>query len=383
MTSNLFFDRRTFAAAAILLAACGGQTRHETAQSIAAPVEVVKTQTLAETLITTGTVRSTTVSPLSAKVMGNVTRVLVTEGQHVHAGEVLVEIDDREGVARSQQASGGASEVDQAVSGASAGVAAAQANADLASATYKRYAALRERGSVSPQEFEEVAARKTAADAQLDQARRGRDAMLARKSQARAGVAEAETFLSYSKVRSPIDGIVTARMIDPGAQAAPGMPLLTVEDDWHYRVETTVNEELAARVRAGDRVAIDDGTHSITARVTSLVPVVDPATRSALVKIDLPRHSGLRSGAFVHVAFTVGSRQGITVPATAIAHRGELTSMYVVDDGGIARMRLITLGEPQGDRVEVLSGLDHGERIIPRDIGNIRDGMRIAEGNRS
>lgn len=383
MTSIPFFDRRALGAAAIFLAACSGQTSHEAVQSVAAPVEVVKTQTLAETRITTGTVRSTTVSPLAAKVMGNVTRVLVSEGQRVRAGELLVEIDDREGRAKTAQASGGENEVDQAISGATAGIAAAQANADLANATYKRFAALRERGSVSPQEFEEVAARKTAADAQLDQARRGHDAMLARRSQARAGVAEAETFLSYSKVRSPIDGVVTARMIDPGAQASPGMPLLTVEDDSHYRVDTTVDEETAAHVHAGDHVTIGDGARSFTARVTSIVPAVDPATRSALVKIDLPQRSGLRSGAFVHVAFTVGSRDGITVPATAITRRGELTSMYVVDAGGVARMRLVTLGDPQGDRIEVLSGIDHGEKIIPRDVSTIRDGMRIAEGNRS
>ena len=122
---------------------------------------------------------------------------------------------------------------------------------------------------------------------------------------------------------------------------------------------------------------------SLTARVTSIVPVVDPLTRSALVKIELPQRSGLRSGTFVRVAFVVGSRDGITVPATAVTRRGELTSVYVVDNSGIARMRIVTLGEPQGDRVEVLSGIDRGEKVIPRNVGNVRDGMRIAEGTRS
>jgi multidrug efflux system membrane fusion protein len=374
MTSIRFFDRRAFAAAAILLGACGGQAVHEAAQSVAAPVEVVRSETLPETRITTGTVRSTTVSPLAAKVMGNVTRVLVAEGQRVRAGEILVEIDDREGRAKTEQASAGSSEVDQAIWGAAAAVDAAQANADLAKATYKRFAALRERGSVSPQEFEEVAARKTAADAQLDQAKRGREAMLARKSQARAGLAEAETLLSYSRVRSPIDGIVTARMVDPGAQAAPGMLLLTVEDDSHYRVDTMADEELAGRVRAGDPVTIDG---KINARVTNIVPAVDPATRSALVKIDLPRHSGLRSGAFVRVAFAVGSRSGITVPASAIARRGQLTSVFVVDAQQTARMRLVTIGDPQQGRVEVLSGIDPGEKVVIQLNSELRDGVRV------
>jgi membrane fusion protein, multidrug efflux system len=373
MTSIRFFDRSALAAA-ILLAACGEQAAQQTAQSIAAPTEVVKQETLPDTRITSGTVRSTTVSPLSAKVMGNVTRVLVTEGQRVRAGDVLVEIDDREARAKTDQAIGSSNEADQAISGASAAVDAARANTDLENATYKRYAALRERGSVSAQEFEEVAARKTAAAAKLDEAERARQAMIARKSQARAGVVAAETFLSYSRVRSPIDGIVTARMIDPGAQATPGMPLLTVEDDSHYRVDTMVDEDMAGHVRAGDPVIIDDRLH---ARVTNIVPAVDAATRSALVKIDLPRDCGLRSGGFVRVAFAAGSRSGITVPATAIAHRGQLASVFIVDAQQIARMRLVTIGDPRGGRVEVLSGIDPGEKIVVQHSNELRDGARI------
>ncbi|MGZ7079112.1 MAG: efflux RND transporter periplasmic adaptor subunit, partial [Thermoanaerobaculia bacterium] len=205
-------------------------------------------------------------------------------------------------------------------------------------------------------------------------ARRGHEAMLARKSQARAGLAEAETFLSYSRVRSPIDGIVTARMVDPGAQAAPGMQLLTVEDDRHYRVDTTVDEELASHVRTGDPVMIDG---RINARVTNVVPNVDPATRSALVKIVVPRDSGLRSGAFVRVAFAVGSRSGITVPESAIVRRGQLTSVFVVDTQDLARMRLVTIGDPREGRVEVLSGIDPGEKIVVRLSNELHDGARI------
>ncbi len=363
MTSILSFDRRAVAAAAILFAACGSETVRQTTQTVNAPVEVIREATLPETRITTGTVRSTTVSPLAAKVMGNVTRVLVSEGQRVRAGELLMEIDDREGRAKTQQATAGTEQVDAAI-------AAAQANANVMAATYKRFAALRERGSVSPQEFDEVNARNRAAQAQLEQAR-------AQKSQARAGLSEAQTFLSYSQVRSPISGIVTARMIDPGAQAAPGMPLLTVEDDSKYRVETTVDEELAGSIHNGDSVQIDAGAHPVTGRITN-VAAVDPATRSALVKVDLPPGSGLRSGAFVRVAFTTGTRQGITVPSSAITRRGQLTSVFVVDKDGLSRLRLVTLGDAQGERVEVLSGIDPGETIVPAPTNEMREGVKVS-----
>ena len=377
MKSIPFFDRRAFAVAAILFASCGGEAARVAPRTVTAPVEVVTSATLPETRIVAGTVRSKTVSPIAARVIGNVIRVLVSEGQHVRAGDLLVEIDDREGRAKTEQARAGSGEVDQAILGADAAVLAVEANAALADATYKRFAALRARASVSAQEFEEVVARKAGADAQLSQAKRGRDALLARRAQAQAGVSEAETFLSFSRVRSPISGIVTARMIDPGAQTAPGVPLLTVEDDSQYRVETTVDEELAGSVHAGDAVTIENGAKPITARISNVVPAVDPGTRSALVKIDLPPDSGLRSGAFVHVAFTVGSRSGITVAAAAITHRGELASVFVVGRDGIAHMRLVTLGEPQGQRVEVLSGIDPGETILPQVTNEIRDGVKV------
>jgi RND family efflux transporter MFP subunit len=374
MTSILSFDRAVIAAATIFFAACGGSTPQQEATSVAAPTELVRMETVPETRITTGTVRSATVSPLTAKVIGNVTRVLVTEGQRVRTGEVLVEIDDREGRARSDAATGGAREADQAISGATAAISAAQANADLANATFQRFAALRARGSVSPQEFEEVAARKAAADAALDQAKRGREAMVSRGAQARAGAVEAQTFLSYTRLRSPIDGVVTSRLIDPGAQAAPGVPLVIVEDDSRYRVETTVDETLAARLRAGDAVIIDG---SIAGRVANISPAVDPVTRSALVKIDLPARSGLRSGGFVSVGFPVGSRNAVTVPATAVVRRGSLTSVFIVDAQQTVRMRLISLGDPLPGRVEVLSGLDAGERVVTQPVSALRDGVQV------
>jgi RND family efflux transporter MFP subunit len=333
------------ALAAMLLASCGGETPRVAEQKFSGATAIAASATLPETRITTGTVRSTNISPLAAKVMGNVMRVLVNEGDHVRAGDLLLEIDDREMRAKSAQATAGADEVDQAI-------AAARANADVMAATYKRFTMLRDRGSVSAQEFDEVAAKNSAAQAQLRQA-------MAQRERARAGMNEADTFLSYSRVRAPISGVVTARMVDPGAQAAPGMPLLTIEDDARYRVETTVDEELAARIRAGDIVHVDGRE----ARITNVVPAFDPTTRSALVRIELPRDSGLRSGAFVHVAFTAGTRNGITVPATAVQRRGQLTSVSVIDSGGLARMRLVTLGEPAGEAIEVLSGIDAGERV--------------------
>jgi RND family efflux transporter MFP subunit len=351
---------RSALAATVAAFACAQPQHTAPAAAVNAPTQIVHTASIADLRFVSGTVRSNNVSPLAAKVMGNVTRVLVSEGDVVRTGQPLLEIDSRDLRARRDQAQAQSGEVDQAI-------AAAQANAGVMAATYKRFAALRERGSVSPQEFDEIAAKNAAAQAQLQQA-------IARRAQAHAAVDEAETFAGYAVIRAPFDGVITARMIDAGAQAAPGMPLLTIEDASSYRVECSVDEDLASHVHAGDEVVID----GIRARVTAITTSVDPSTHSALVKIALPKSVPFRSGWFVRVGFNVGVRPAMAVPANAVTRRGDLTSVFVVDGSGVARLRLVTLGEERDGSFEVLSGLDDGERIITTITNQVRDGVRVS-----
>lgn len=360
--SNRLLETIAGAAAIVFVACAHPESRSAQAPSMA-PTEIVRAAAIPTVVAVAGTVRSTTTSTLAAKVMGNVARVLVSEGDGVRAGQVLLEIDARETQAAADRARAGVAEVEEAIDGAAAAVQAAAAGNTLAQTTLKRYTALRERGSVSPQEFDDVEARARVAAAELERAKRGYEQALAKRNEARAGLAEAETFAGYTEIRSPINGVVTARFVDPGSQAAPGMPLLMVEDPSSMRVEATLSEDLASRTRAGDPVAVEISGKTINARVTRVVPAVDPSTRSALVKIDLPG-AALRSGTYARVLFTTGSRDGVAVPLTSISSRGSLDSVMVVGSDSIARMRLVTLGDRIGDRVEVLSGLDAGERIV-------------------
>jgi RND family efflux transporter MFP subunit len=282
-----------------------------------------------------------------------------------------VEIDARDVRAKAAQAHAAARGIDEAIASAAASIEAAQANANFADATYKRFAALRERGSVSPHEFEEVAAKQKGALAELERARRGHDQLLAQRAQALAAVAEAESFMSDSAVRSPIDGVISARFVDPGAQAAPGMPLLTVEGGGQLRIDTTVDETLAPLVHTGQNVDVD----GIAARVAHVAPV-DPATRSAVVKIEMPATSNLRPGTFVHVSFPIGTRNTLVVPKAAVVRSGSLANVFVVDEQGAARMRLVTIGAGSGNGIEVLSGIDAGERIVSA-ASAVRDGVRV------
>lgn len=346
---------------ALVLAACSHPEQASSRETVDAPVTVAQRTSLPVFHSVAGTVRSHTTSTLAANVVGTVVRVRAAEGDRVRAGDVLVEIDAREPGAQADRARAGREEVERAIEGAAA-------NAQLAEATYRRYEALRERGSASQQEFEEARARHTAAQAEL--ARLG-----ARSREARAAAMQVDAVLAYSSVRAPIDGIVTARFVDPGAQAAPGVPLITIEDEQASRVDANVPETVV--VRTGDLAFVDAGEQRLNARIARVQPSVDPGARSALVKLELDRP--LRAGTYVKVSFPIGDRAAVTVPLTALVRRGQLTSVFVVGADEIARMRIITIGATYGGQAEVLSGLDAGESIVSAPA-RVRDGMIVRKG---
>jgi len=342
----------------------------------------------------TGTVRSKTTSVVSSRIMGSVIAIHVHEGDRVRAGQTLIEIDSRDAIAQLQKAQAGTREATNAleeternIRAAQSGKAAAQANQTLAASTFSRYKALFERRSVSPQEFDEVQARLRVADAEAERATRMLSALEARKNQvlaridqAKAEVSSAQVSASYTRINSPINGIITGRQAEVGAMAAPGAPLITVEDDSHYRFEAAVEELQIGRIHSGDQVQVRIDTLAdaeITGHVAEVVPTADPASRSHTVKIDLPNQPGLRSGSYGKALFASGQKQAITILTRAVTERGQLVSVFVVDESGTARLRLIKTGKAYGDRVEVLTGLSEGERIVVDRIDAVNDGSRV------
>lgn len=348
----------TLLLSALVLAACAHPDQPAAREAVDAPVIAVRRTSMPSFHTVAGTVRPETTSTLAANMVGTVVRVAVAEGDRVRAGDVLVRIDAREPSAQVDRTRAGGEEVERAIE-------AATASAQLAEATYRRYAALHERGSASRQEYDEAKARHTGAQAELNR-------LIARRAEARAATAQARAALDYSSVRAPIDGVVSARFVDPGAQAAPGVPLLTIENETAARVDASVPDHVA--VRAGQRAVVIAGERRIGARVVRVQPSVDPAARSALVKLQVDEP--LRAGTYVKVSIPVGARDAVTIPLTALVRRGQLTSVFVVGADGVARMRLVTLGSTDAAQAEVLSGLAAGEEIVAAPA-RVRDGVTV------
>ena len=309
--------------------------------------------TVPDAIEATGTVRAALSAQLASQVMGTITRVNVHEGDRVRRGEVLVSIDEAQQQAAYTSAKAGLQASQQSI-------AAADADYALAEATTKRYQMLYDKKSVSPQEYDEVKTKLAAAQARRDAAHAG-------ATQAEAGVSQAGTAMSFTKVRAPFDGLVTARLAEQGAMAAPGVPLLVVEDPSKFRLEAQVDESKIGAVKLGESVPVTVdalGGQAVEGKVVQIVPAADPASRTFTVKIDLPANPQIRSGLFGRASFPRGQREAIAIPKSAVLSRGQMQAVYVIGGDQLAGLRFVTLGAASGDQVEVLSGLQNGDRIV-------------------
>jgi RND family efflux transporter MFP subunit len=320
-----------------------------------ASVLAVKQANIPDVLEVVGTVRAAQSSDLASQMMGNIVEIRVHEGDRVYRGEVLAVIDD--------------SQPRAAVDRATAADLAAQqqlvaANSDLALAesTLKRNQYLYEQKIVSQQEFDEVKARQEANLARRDIAKAG-------QAQAWAALNQAMTSLDYTRIRAPFNGVVTHKKSDSGTLASPGMPIFTVEDTSRYRLEVAVNESDVRYAGVGGQVsvaieALDNA--ELKGKVVQIVPAADPASRAFLVKIELPTDTRLRSGLFGRAQFSRGERQALLIPRSAVVERGQLQSVFVLDQNKIASLRYVTLGKASGSEIEVLTGLQGGEWLVAK-----------------
>jgi len=364
-----------------LLSGCGSEPR-KSGPATSAPVAVQTAAATAEQwpagYEAVGTVRARTAAVISSQVMAYVREVRVQACDRVREGDVLVTLDARDLEANYRRAEAGRDEARSAEAEADQALAGAKAQLDLAKVTFARMQELFDKKSISNQEFDEATARRKAAEAAYEMA-------VAKGAQVRARIAQAEQEVQaagivrgYAEIRAPFAGVVTAKSAEPGSMATPGAPLLTIEREGGYRLEAAVEESRVQSVHIGQPVAVglEALGRTLDARVSEIVPAVDAASRAYTVKIDLPPLAQLRSGMFGRAVFSSGTRNVLAVPAAAVTERGQLQSV-IVADGGYAHTRLITVGQKSGDKVEVLSGLSAGEKVVcPLPLG-LADGARV------
>lgn len=272
---------------------------------------------------------------LSTKLMGQVVEVPVHAGDQVRAGTVLVRLDARDLSARREQAN--------------AGLRSAEAALDEARLQANRLRALHA-DSAAPR-------------AQLDAAEAG----LVRADQAvraaRAGAMEVESLSDYAVVRAPFGGTVIERLVDPGAFAAPGSPLVRIEDASRLRLVASVEPVLASRLRRGATIEVSIEGVPTSGRVEAVVPDRSASLVAIHVMVANPDRA-FSSGSAATVSVPSGPRKAVLIPVTALVHRGDLTGVRVRSGPGGSVMRWVRVGRIHGGLAEVLSGLSAGDSIV-------------------
>ena len=269
-----------------------------------------------------GTVRAKVSATIAAKVIATIREIPVHVGDTVAAGQLLAQLDDRD----------------------------LRAEFEKAKADFDRYQKLLGNQAVTPAEFEAMQSRYRVATAAL----------------------------SDTTIAAPFAGIIVEKFVSAGDMATAGKPLFVIEQPADYRLEANVPERWTGNLTVGQAlpVIIAATGETCEGRIGEIVPASDPVSRSVLVKIDLPCQQALKSGQFGHVQLPVGERTALLVPARAVHERGQLTFVFIAD-AGKAQMRLVRAGKTVRNAVEILAGVQAGERVIL--TGDVADGQPVSQ----
>ena len=329
--------RRLIPLAAAFVAACGHASA-DTEQAAKPPVTTITVQheTLATVVPVEGTVAARRRAEITTRMMARITAIPVEVGTRVEVGQTLVQLGSDDIAANRRKAE--------------AAVAAAGAGRDEAARQAARMDTLYAQDVVAQVQRDGAHLQLAQADAQLELAR--------------AMLEEVETAASYARIRAPFDGSVVNRFADAGDVAAPGVPILIVESAGARDARIAVPADLAATLEPGATITVTAGDgRSTSATIRAVAAGADPMTRTVEVLAVLPED--WPTGISVTALVPAGEHEGIAIPAHAVVRRGQLTGVRVLVGDDVV-IRWVRLGRTldSGDRVQVLSGLEPGDRVV-------------------
>ena len=320
-----------------------------------------------ENLVLTGSLRAKQSVDVTAKSTGRLEKLHFDVGDRAKQGDLIAELED--------------DELQQQVNRASASIAVAEASfqqrraeRDNAIAEVKRAEELLDEQLISPQEFESRRTGLAVVNAQVQLAE-------AQKQQAEAELKELKIRLAQTKIYSPMTGIIATRYVDEGALISPSIPIVRIVNLATMVTRGNVPERNIGRLSIGNEAtvrvdAIPD--RAFTGRVARIAPVLDAATRSALIEIDIPNpQGGLKAEMFARIELDLGTtRDAILIPRAGLVYRGQQPGVYTVE-GDRPTFRAIETGLTREDQVEVLANLEPGVKIVGRGATMLREGDRI------
>jgi membrane fusion protein (multidrug efflux system) len=331
-------------AALFLLAGCGGAGGAEPKGKGGRPAPLVKaepasTLRFVERVEAVGTANANEQVTLSANVTERIDRLYFDDGGYVRAGQIVAVMAQGE-----EQAE----------------LAEAQARAREAGQQLARIETLRARGFAT----------KTNLDQQV-----------AASAQARAQAAQVTATIGDRNLRAPFSGWVSLRNISAGAVVAAGAEIATISDISSIKLDFTVPETLLSVMRPGLSIEARSAAYPdqpFRGRIATVDPVIDPNTRAVTVRARLPNPDlKLKPGMMLTVNIETAPRLGLSVPELAVIGEGDSRYVYIVGADGVAKRVAVKTGLRQDGRIEVVEGLQPGQRIVTEGVVKLADGMKV------
>lgn len=276
---------------------------------------------------------------ISSRTLARITQITVRAGDTVVTGQLLLELERSDVESRLQQAN-------EQVRAVTARLKEAGQNLDRA---------------------EQLFQRDLVAAAVVDEARANHAALTANLANAEQAVKEAEAALSFTEIRSPIDGRVVERFAEPGDTASPGDKLLSLYNPMSMRIEAAVREGLAVNLELGQEIQVEIPAvdSQLTARIEERVPAADPGSRTFMVKAQVDYTGQLLPGMYARMLIPAGTESLLLVPEDRVVNYGQLNIVWVLSGDHIDRRFIRTGREVRPGMLEVLSGLEAGEQVLP------------------
>ncbi len=354
-----------------------------------AAVAVAKRQTIANSLSIAGQFVPYQNVELHAKVAGYIRHIYVDIGDHVHQGQVLAVLEIPELVAQVDEAQAAVHHAEEEIARAQSDVSRAEADHVALNANAVRLVNTDKArpGLIAQQELDDATAKDRASAAQVDAAKSALAAARQQLQVAKANQQHYSALFDYARITAPYDGVVTWRFSDTGAlvqagtSGANGLPVVTVAQVNVLRLRIPVPERIAAKVKVGDSADVHvqaTGEH-FTGKVARFTDSLDTSTRTMQVEIDVPNPNyHLQPGMYADVTLMAGQQaDALTVPIGAIQRGQNSSTVLVVDAQNQVQKREVRTGIEDSNRVEILSGLSNGDRVIIGNLASYREGQLV------
>ncbi|MEO8593198.1 MAG: efflux RND transporter periplasmic adaptor subunit [Candidatus Solibacter sp.] len=334
-------------------------------------------------LVLPGNIQAVTEAPIMARATGYIKKRYVDIGDRVKAGQVVAEVEAPELDQQMLQATAAIEQAKSSVQQAEAAIQQGTANENLARLTAGRIANLLSRGVVSKQDNDNAQAQYAAQQANVQALTKAAAASRSNVAAAEANLARLTQIKTYQTVRAPFEGVITLRNVDTGALVNEGSTLLfRVAQTGSMRAYINIPQADAESAKPGQRAEISIAElpgRKFNGVVTRTSNALDPTTRTLLTEVQVPNPNGmLMPGMFAQVDLTMPRKYPpLLISGDTLVIRSDGPQVAVVSAEGIVHFTRISLGRDFGDRLEVLSGLEEGQKLAVNPSDDVREGARV------